>query len=145
MMDDKLNETPQTVQTEAEQTTETAEAAKNEQPQLRELRGLYRYVKIPVKALDIIIVVCIAVIIIVMAIDLQNPGFTITFDSKGGTDVPAHNQMYGELLEAPEPPTRDGYVFTGWYVDYACYDLWDMENDHIEADMTLYAGWKKLE
>ena len=99
--------------------------------------------KIPVKALDIIIIVCIAVIIIVMAIDLRNPGFTITFDSKGGTDVPAQNQMYGQLLDEPEPPTREGYVFTGWYIDHACYDIWDMENDRIEADMTLYAGWEK--
>ena len=32
-------------------------------------RGLYRYVKIPVKALDCIIVACIAVIIIVVALE----------------------------------------------------------------------------
>ncbi len=116
---------------------------KAEEPKTREFRGLYKYVKIPVKALDAIIIVCIAVIIIVMAIDMRNPGFTITFDSKGGTDVPAQNQMYGQLLDEPEPPTREGYVFTGWYTDYACYDIWDMENDRIETDITLYAGWEK--
>ncbi len=127
---------------ENEEVTPTSEP---EQPRQREFRGLYKHVKIPVKALDIIIVVCIAVIIIVMAIDLQNPGFTITFDSKGGTDVPAHNQMYGELLEEPEDPTREGYVFTGWYKDHACFELWDLENDKIQEDMTLYAGWQKKE
>ena len=112
---------------------------------LPKFRGLYRYVKIPVKALDITIVVCIAVILIVVALELRNPGFTITFDSRGGTDVPAQNQMYGELLEAPEPPTREGYIFTGWYKDPGCDQAWNMETDTIETDITLYAGWKPIE
>ena len=117
----------------------------NQPAQKRELRGLYKHVKIPVPVLDAIIIGCILVIIVFLAIDLQNPGFTISFDSKGGTDVPAHNQMYGEHLEVPEPPTREGYAFTGWYVDHACFEPWDVENDIIEADMTLYAGWEQKE
>lgn len=117
----------------------------NQPAQKRELRGLYKHVKIPVPVLDAIIIGCILVIIVFLAIDLQNPGFTISFDSKGGTDVPAHDQMYGEHLEVPEPPTREGYAFTGWYVDHACFEPWDVENDIIEADMTLYAGWEKIE
>lgn len=124
------------------------EDPRNESPseeQLPKFRGLYRHVKISVKALDRIIVACILVIVILVALDLRNPGFTITFDSRGGTDVPAHNQMYGELLEVPEPPTREGYTFTGWYTDHACYDLWNVEEDIIQTDMTLYAGWEKSE
>ena len=121
------------------------DTTQNQPSQKRELRGLYKHVKIPVPVLDAIIIGCILVIIVFLAIDLQNPGFTITFDSKGGTDVPAQNQMYGELLEVPEPPTREGYTFTGWYMDHACFELWDVENDIIEADMTLYAGWEKNE
>ena len=108
-------------------------------------RGLYRYVKISVKALDWIIVACIAVILVVFALEMRNPGFTVTFDSKGGTDVPAQNQMYGELLELPAPPTREGYTFTGWYKDYVCDELWIVEEDTIETDITLYAGWEKIE
>ena len=108
-------------------------------------RGLYRHVKISVKALDWIIAACILVILVVFALEMRSPGFTITFDSKGGTDVPSQNQMYGQLLEVPEPPTREGYVFTGWYTDSACFELWDVENQTIEMDLTLYAGWEKLE
>ena len=78
-----------------------------------------------------------------VALDLRNPGFTITFDSRGGSDIAPQNQMYGELLDIPEDPTREGYVFTGWYVDYACDDAWDEAEDIIEADITLYAGWEK--
>jgi len=116
-----------------------------QQEQVPKFRGLYRYVKISVKSLDRIIIACIAVILIVVALEMRNLGFTISFDSKGGTDVPAHNQMYGELLEVPEPPTREGYEFTGWYKDASCFDSWDPELDTIETDMTLYAGWEKLE
>lgn len=116
-----------------------------QQEQLPRFRGLYRYVKISVKALDRIIIACIVVILLVVALELRNPGFTITFDSKGGTDVMSANQMYGELLEVPEPPTREGYRFTGWYTDAACNELWDVQQDTIEIDMTLYAGWEKLE
>ena len=106
-------------------------------------RGLYRHVNISVKALDRIIILCIAVILIVVALELRNPGFTITFDSKGGTDVASQNQMYGELLEVPEDPTREGYEFTGWYVDSSCDIIWNEEVRTIESDVTLYAGWKK--
>lgn len=113
------------------------------QKKQREFRGLYKHVKISVKTLDIIIVACIVVILLVVALDLRNPGFTITFDSKGGTDVVSQNQMYGELLEVPEEPTREGYEFTGWYIDSACDEKWNQNEDIIEGDFTLYAGWEK--
>ena len=59
--------------------------------------------------------------------------------------MPAQNQMYGELLDVPEPPTREGYQFTGWYTDATCEIPWNVEVQTIETDMTLYAGWEKLE
>lgn len=124
------------------QTTEEISQNETETKQ-REFRGLYKHVKISVKTLDTIIVACIAVIVILVALDLRNPGFTITFDSKGGSDVAPQNQMYGELLSLPEDPTREGYEFTGWYLDHACDDAWDEAEDIIESDITLYAGWEK--
>ena len=107
----------------------------------REFRGLYKHVNISVKTLDRIIVACIAVIVILVALDLRNPGFAITFDSRGGTDVAPQNQMYGELLEVPEDPTREGYEFSGWYLEPSCDELWEEDTDIIECDLTLYAGW----
>ena len=108
-------------------------------------RGLYRYVNISVKSLDRIIFACLAVIVLVVALELRNPGLTVTFDSKGGTDVPAQTQMYGQPLDEPQPPSREGYVFTGWHKDAGCDVQWDLETDRIEADITLYAGWQKNE
>lgn len=127
-----------------EENREVIEESQKEQEQKpREFRGLYKHVKISVKTLDFIIVACIVVIVVLVALDLRNPGFTITFDSKGGTDVAPQNQMYGELLEVPQDPTREGYEFTGWYLDVACDDLWEETEDIIESDITLYAGWEK--
>lgn len=121
---------------------ESQESNGNQERQPRQLRGLYRNVKISIKTLDTIIITCIVVIVVLLAIGLRNPGFTITFDSKGGTDVAPQNQMYGQLLDMPDPPTREGYVFTGWYRDAACDNPWQAQTDTIQEDLTLYAGWK---
>ncbi len=121
-----------------------AQIPENGEPKQREFRGLYKHVKISVKTLDKIIIGCIVVIIVFLALELRNPGFTITFDSRGGTDVPAQNQMYGELLEVPEPPTREGYSFTGWYRDPSCDLPWVLEVDTVVESITLYAGWEPV-
>lgn len=115
------------------------------QSKTRQLKGLYRGVNVSVKALNVVIVLCVLAILIVVFVDLQSPGFTVTFDSRGGTDVPAQTRQYGELLNLPEDPTREGYTFTGWYRDSVCYEPWNLETDTIETDMTLYAGWEKTE
>ena len=117
---------------------------KQESEEPRKLRGLYKGVNVSVKTLDIIIIACVLVIIVLVAIDLQEPGHTISFDSLGGSDVAPQEQMYGEPLALPEPPTREGYAFTGWYKDSACFDPWNAEIDTIQSEMTLYAGWEKI-
>ena len=40
---------------------------------------------------------------------------------------------------------RENYIFAGWYTDSGCSDMWDMEKETIQSDMTLYAGWQKLQ
>ena len=115
-----------------------------QEEQVPQFRGLYKHVHISVRALDCIILACIAVIIIFTVIGLQNPGFAVTFDSQGGTDVPFVDGIpYEELVPEPEPPTREGYEFTGWYIDPGCATKWDMEKDPVYQDFTLYAGWEK--
>jgi uncharacterized repeat protein (TIGR02543 family) len=116
----------------------------NEQ-QIPKFRGLYRHVKISVRALDWIIGACIALILIVVAIELRDPGFTVKFDSRGGTDVAAQTQMYGEVLALPQPPAREGYSFAGWCKDAACMEQWNMEEDTVQSSITLYAAWEKIE
>ena len=73
------------------------------------------------------------VILVVVALDLRNPGFTITFDSKGGTDVPPQNQMYGELLEEQHLANEPLYDYRGKkFVPFA-------ENRELQAIARAYA------
>ena len=113
-----------------------------EQEGPRKLKGLYKGIDVSVKSLNIIIIVCVIGILIFVGLDLRNPGHTVTFDAMGGTAVASQTQQYGEALILPEPPTREGYAFTGWYRDYACFEPWDMEADTIQSSVTLYAGWE---
>ncbi len=114
---------------------------KNTAPQ-RQLRGLYSKVNISVKSLNIIIIVLAAALIVCMAVGVSNAGFTVQFDSLGGTTVQSQKHLYGELIEAPEPPTREGYSFDGWYLDQNTTRQWDMEKDTVTESLTLYAGWR---
>ena len=104
-------------------------------------RGLYRYVKISVKTLDKIIVIGIVAMVLILAYGIAHNGYTITFDSNGGTDVPAQELMYGDLVAEPEPPTREGYIFGGWFKDENCLYEWNMEEYQVAEPMTLYALW----
>jgi len=124
---------------------ENQNTSKPNENELPRLRGLYKNVNVSVRSLNRIIIVCVLLIMAFVAINLRNPGLTVTFNSLGGSDVASQEQMYGELLALPESPTREGYAFTGWYKDYACFELWDADTDTIQSDMTLYAGWQKLQ
>ena len=108
-------------------------------------RGLYRHVKVSVKTLDKIIIGGILAIVLILAYGIANNGYTVTFDSRGGTDVVSQDKMYGDHVDLPEPPTREGYVFTGWFAEENCINVWDMENYIVNDNLTLYAGWEKEE
>ena len=107
------------------------------------LRGLYSKVNISVKTLNIIIVVLVGLLIVCMAVGISKGGFRVTFDAQGGTTVEMQKRMYGELIEAPEPPTREGFVFDGWYLDPGAAIPCVLEEDTVTESITLYAGWKE--
>ena len=124
---------------------EIRQTSNSENEESRKLKGLYKGVNVSVKTLNIVIIACVLLIIVLVAMDLRDPGLTVSFDSLGGSDVASQQQMYGELLQLPDPPSREGYTFTGWYKDYACFEPWNDTADTIQSDMTLYAGWQKLQ
>lgn len=69
--------------------------------------------------------------------------WTVTFDSQGGTDVPAQTVDDGGQVVAPDPaPVRDEYRLTGWSVEPtggAAYVF----STPVTADVTLYAQWAR--
>ena len=71
--------------------------------------------------------------------------YTITFDSKGGSAVQPVKASAGAVITAPAAPTKDGFVFAGWYESTdGGVTLSDVEFSfaYMPARVfTLYAKW----
>lgn len=66
----------------------------------------------------------------------------IIFDTKGGSKVASIFGATGEVIVIPEEPTKDGFIFDGWYADdnYSeAYELTTIPNSVI----TVYAKWRE--
>ena len=72
---------------------------------------------------------------LVLDIYLDRKTVTITFDTKGGSEVPAISQLYGSKVNAPADPERAGYIFAGW--DKTVPETMPSENVTITAKWTL--------
>lgn len=65
---------------------------------------------------------------------------TVTFISEG--QIYKTDECYaGKLIKNPGQPIREDYYFSGWYKDAEFSQFFDLENDVITEDTTLYAGW----
>jgi len=74
--------------------------------------------------------------------DLNAPtGYTITFNSNGGTTITDIEEAT-ELPTLPIP-TRTGYTFVAWYYE-SNFQTRAKAGDTIEANTTLYAKWHNL-
>ena len=72
----------------------------------------------------------------------ENPTtHTVTFNSNGGTEIAPKEVVSGLKIKAPSTPTKDKYVFRGWYEDSTFSKEFDF-NTLITSDMTLYANWE---
>ncbi|WP_186327885.1 InlB B-repeat-containing protein [Paenibacillus xylanexedens] len=67
--------------------------------------------------------------------------YTVNFDPNGGSVVADQTVPYGELVTAPDVPTKAGYTFGGWYTDSGLSKAFDFDNTTVTADITLYAKW----
>ncbi|WP_455493833.1 InlB B-repeat-containing protein [Eubacterium sp.] len=105
--------------------------------------GLYRNVKMSVKTADRLILIGIIVLIACMIFAVSHAGFTVTFNTDGGSQIENKKVMYGQLVEVEENPVKEGYTFTGWYTDKDCKNQFDVTKDKVSDSMTLYSGWEK--
>ncbi|MBE6681693.1 MAG: hypothetical protein E7600_05375 [Ruminococcaceae bacterium] len=77
------------------------------------------------------------------------PGYTVSYDGNGGTGAPASvtKSKNIDIQVSSAVPVRDGYQFLGWATssdaDTAEYKAGDKYSEN--ADVTLYAVWKKLQ
>ena len=70
--------------------------------------------------------------------------WTVTFNSKGGSDVPSQTGIANNgTATQPANPTRTGtgYTFGGWYLDEDCITTPFDFSTPITANITVYAKW----
>ena len=67
-------------------------------------------------------------------------GFTLSFDSNGGSAVDDLNVVEGQKATKPANPTKDGFTFCGWYTNSTLSQAYDW-NSTVTGDMILYALW----
>ena len=70
----------------------------------------------------------------------QTVTYTVTFDSKGGTTVAQQTVESGKTATEPAVPTKNGFVFIGWYSDTGLESAFNFDTA-ITGDITLYAKW----
>lgn len=68
---------------------------------------------------------------------------SLTFDTNGGTAVSTVRSMQWSTIDLSSyTPEREGYVFTGWYLDAECTKPCDKVT--MDRNITVYAGWEKI-
>lgn len=108
----------------------------------RRTGGLYAKVNMSVRAANIMVATLLVLLILATIFVVRHAGFTVKFDTDGGSAVDSVKVMYSEKID-PETPVKEGWRFTGWYTDRACTVRWDPATDPVTGSMTLYAGWEK--
>jgi uncharacterized repeat protein (TIGR02543 family) len=67
--------------------------------------------------------------------------YTITFDSNGGSEVPPINADYETTVRVPTAPTKQGFLFGGWYTDNGTFNSPYVFTTMPFNGITLYAKW----
>lgn len=68
--------------------------------------------------------------------------YTITFDTDSGTQIAPITVEYGESVDAPAIPLKEGYEFTGWQDETGRRYFIGTSEPMPACNLTLYAQWK---
>lgn len=66
--------------------------------------------------------------------------YNVTFNTNGGSDIDDQIINHGEKANKPADPTKEYYLFTGWYSDAKLTKEFKFDSA-IQAAITLYAKW----
>lgn len=66
--------------------------------------------------------------------------YTVSFDTGGGTVISDIEVTSGELAQAPEDPTRDYFIFDGWFLDQFHTQSYTFDTP-VTKSIKLYAKW----
>jgi len=68
--------------------------------------------------------------------------YTVKFETEGGTNVSNKSVRRNAKLTAPTAPSKDGFIFDGWYTDKELTTEYDFDKK-VTNNFTLYAKWVK--
>ena len=74
-------------------------------------------------------------------VDGQVNHYTVTFVMNGGDVIPPQEVEEGEPIYLEEGPTREGYIFLGWFKDEELTQPFSLTHK-ITDNITLYASWQ---
>lgn len=103
--------------------------------------NIYKRAKISIRVLEFFILLGLVALVLVIVYLSATGGFNINFDTRGGSEVEAQRLRYGDSVTEPPIPTKEGYVFLGWYADEGLTRAVDLENMTVTGSTTLYAAW----
>ena len=69
------------------------------------------------------------------------PALTVTYETSGGTAIAPRRVERNSRIQPPKQPTREGYIFAGWYADAMYTKVFEFESTAVTQSMTLYAKW----
>lgn len=105
-------------------------------------RGIYEKTDTPIRLLDGFIAGIIIIIVVMVAVFALFGGFTVSFNTSGGTEIASQKLRYGNYVEEPEEPVRQGYTFAGWYYEGHENETWDFSVGTVGGDLELIARWE---
>ena len=87
------------------------------------------------------IVILLVVLLLVLLLSFgKNKKYDVIFDTNGGTTMENIVIKENGTIEKPVDPTKEGYVFIGWYYNGAPFDF----TTEITDDMVLEARWGEI-
>ena len=70
--------------------------------------------------------------------------YTVTFDTRGGSEIQAQTVSYGDYITDPGEPTKEGFTFYGWFLDKNLVYEFSPGNMPITSNLTLYTRWRPV-
>ena len=66
--------------------------------------------------------------------------YTVLFNTNGGSKVTSQTVAENSALKEPTAPTKEGFIFGGWYTDKELKNKYDF-SAKVTGGFTLYAAW----
>lgn len=130
---------------DSESAANSEEVRKDLHPSLNhegEEGGLYKNVNVPVSWINTAIIGGLALLVLLFLFGANHSGYTVRYNSTGGSDVEAQSYEFQQPLTLPEDPTREGYTFEGWSLHENGSEMAE-SGMPVENSMELYAVWQK--